>query len=181
MQDRSTQTSGAVAGCAHAAAFAADMVGHIASAILVLLTLSIMLGIVLRWIGIDNSWTYDLDTFTLVWSAFAGAAYTALRGRHVTAGIALENLIGRATVLSVLRFVIIGGFLLLFLTSAYWDTMGSYQTAETTIDVDQWPMWVAKASLVVGLAFWFLAELSKFLRAMLGEEMPGDHELPLDE
>jgi TRAP-type C4-dicarboxylate transport system permease small subunit len=181
VQQIRTPTNGAVAGCAHAAGLAADAMGHIASAVLVVLTVSIMLGIALRWVGIDNSWTYDLDTFALVWSAFAGAAYTSLRGRHVTAGIALENMIGRATVLSVLRFAIVGGFLALFFVSAYWDTSGSYQTAETTIDVDQWPVWIAKAALPAGLAFWFLAELAKFLRAMLGEDMPGEHEIPLDE
>ncbi|HEU4660777.1 MAG TPA: TRAP transporter small permease subunit, partial [Pseudolabrys sp.] len=75
-----------------------------ASAILVLLSVGIVLGVVLRWVQLDNSWTYDFDLFTLVWAAFAGAAYTSLRGRHVTAGIAIENIIGRGTLLAVLRF-----------------------------------------------------------------------------
>ena len=166
---------------ADAAAAAADLMGHVAAAILLLLTLGIMLGITLRWVGIDNSWTYDFDLFTLVWAAFAGAAFTALRGRHVTAGIALENVLGRGTVLAVLRFVIVVGFLLMFVVSGFWDTLSSWQTSETTIDVDQWPVVVVKAALPIGLAFWAVAELAKFLRQAAGMPPLESGEVLLDE
>ena len=175
-------SSGTIAGCADAAVAVADAMGHVAAFVLLLLTLGIVLGITLRWVGIDNSWTYDLNTFALVWCAFAGASYTALRGRHVTAGIALENMLGgRGMVLSILRFIVVVGFLLLFLASGYWDTLSSFQSHETTFDVDQWPVWVAKASLPVGIAVWAVAELAKFLRQLAGLPVESGHDVPLDE
>lgn len=148
-----------------ACALVADAAGHGAAFILLLLTLSIVLGITLRWIGIDNSWTYDMDLFTLVWTAFAGAVYTSLRGHHVTAGIALENMIGgRGTILSIIRFVIIVGFLILLTVSGYRQAHVGLLTHKTTLDVSEWPVWVAQASLPVGAALWAVAEAAKFLR-----------------
>jgi C4-dicarboxylate transporter, DctQ subunit len=174
------QGGGVLALCANIAGGIADVLGHVASFVLVLLTLGIVLGITLRWVGIDNSWTYDFDLFMLVWTAFAGAAYTSLRGRHVTAGIAIENVIGRGTLLGLLRFVIVVGFLVLFAISGIWDTLSSYQTNETTIDVDQWPVWIAKAALPIGISIWAVAELAKFLRQVAGLP-PTVHESLLDE
>lgn len=143
----------------------ADAAGHVAAAILVLLSASIILGIVLRWIGINNTWTYDLDLFTLVWLAFVGAVYTSLTGHHVTAGIALENMLGgRGTVLACIRVVIIVGFLILFTASGFHDTQISVVTQETTLDLFRWPVWVAKVSLPIGSALWAVAEIGKFLR-----------------
>lgn len=161
-----------LAALADAGAAVADAVGHLAAFVLLLLTLAIVLGITLRWIGVDNSWTYDLDLFALVWTAFAGAVLTSLRGRHVTAGIALENMIGRGTALAVIRFAIVGTFLVLFAVSGYWAALESWQTQETTIDIAQWPVWVAKAALPAGAALWALAEAAKFLRRLAhpGEE-----------
>ncbi|HZD89439.1 MAG TPA: TRAP transporter small permease [Pseudolabrys sp.] len=171
-----------VAAIGDAAAALVDWLGHAASAVLLMLTVGIVLGISLRWAGIDNSWTYDFDLFTLVGAGFGGAAFTALRGRHVTAGIALENVLGgRGNILSLIRFVIVVGFLILFLTSGYWDTLSSFQTHETTIDVDQWPMWVAKMSLPIGAAGWAIAELAKFLRQLAGVAPAETGELALDE
>jgi TRAP-type C4-dicarboxylate transport system permease small subunit len=179
-QQASTAYARAAAAAGDAVARLADGMGHLASAILVLLALGIILGVVLRWARIDNSWTYDFDLFTLVWAAFAGAAYTSLRGRHVTAGIAIENVIGRGTLLAVLRFVIVVGFLVLLTISGVWDTFSSWQTHETTFDVEQWPMWIAKASLPVGAGFWALAEFAKFLRQMGGVQTQ-ESEVLLDE
>jgi TRAP-type C4-dicarboxylate transport system permease small subunit len=171
------------AALADAGAAIADITGHFGSFVLLLLTLAIVLGISLRWIGVDNSWTYDLDLFTLVWTAFAGAVLTARRNRHITAGIALENILGgRGTVLSVIRFVIVGGFLVLFTASGYWAALESWQTQETTIDIAQWPMWIAKAALPVGTALWALAEAAKFLHRMAplgGDTEPSDTALDL--
>lgn len=157
-------------------ALVADTAGHVAAFVLLLLTLSIVLGITLRWIRIDNSWTYDLDLFTLVWTAFAGAVYTSLRGHHVTAGIALENMLGgRATVLSIIRFVIMVGFLILLTVSGYQQAHVSLLTHKTTLDVSEWPVWIAQASLPVGAALWAVAETAKFLRQMAraGEKRGG--------
>lgn len=187
MQDDSGQQQAATGWSRSAAAggevlaHIADVLGHVASFILLLLTLGIVLGIVLRWTGIDNSWTYDFDIFTLVGASFIGATYTALRGRHVTAGIAIENVIGRGTLLAFLRFIIVVGFLLLLTMSGYWETVSSFQTHETTIDVDQWPMWIAKASLPVGALGWAIAEVAKFLRQLAGLAPVGGEEIGVDE
>lgn len=150
----------------------ADITGHIAAAILILLTLSIVLGVTLRWVGIDNSWTYDLDLFALTWTAFAGAVYTSLHGHHVTAGISLENILGgRGTILSVIRFVIIVSFLVIFTWSGFHLAHSSFVTQETTFDVARWPVWIAKSALPVGAALWAIAETGRFLHIIAGDKV----------
>lgn len=147
----------------------ADAAGHVAAFVLLLLTLAIVLGITLRWIGIDNAWTYDLDLYTLVWVSFIGAVLTARRDRHVTAGIALENIFGgRGTALAIIRAIIIIVFLALFTISGWWAALESWETQETTIDIAQWPVWVAKAALPAGAALWAIAEAAKLLRRFGG-------------
>lgn len=138
---------------------------------MLVLTLAIVLGITLRWGGIDNSWTYDLDLFALVWVAFAGAVLTARRDHHVTAGIALENLLGgRGRLLSVLRFIVVAGFLGLFVISGWRQAQVSWATHETTLDTAQWPVWVAQAALPFGALLWIVAELAKLLTKLSGTD-----------
>lgn len=139
--------------------------GHLAAATLLVLATTIILGIVLRILRIDNYWTYDLDLFSLVWLAFVGAVLTSLREHHVTAGIALENMLGgRGTVLHILRFAIVAAFLVMFAVSGYRQAYSSLITHETTIDVVAWPVWIAKAALPLGAVLWLVAEIHKFLR-----------------
>ena len=139
--------------------------GHLAAAALLVLAATIILGIILRVLRIDNYWTYDLDLFSLVWLAFVGAVLTSLREHHVTAGIALENMLGgRGTVLNILRFAVVTAFLVIFAVSGYRQAYTSFVTHETTIDVVAWPVWIAKAALPLGAVLWLAAEIHKFLR-----------------
>jgi TRAP-type C4-dicarboxylate transport system permease small subunit len=150
----------------------ADGTGHLAAATLLVLTFSIVLGITLRIVHIDNSWTYDLDLFSLAWLAFIGAVLTSLRNHHVTAGIALENLLGgRGTLLSLIRFAIIATFLVVFTISGYRQAYTSFVTHETTLDVVLWPVWVAEAALPVGAVLWLVAEIHKLLRRFTGSDL----------
>ena len=150
----------------------ADGTGHLAAATLLVLTVSIVLGITLRIVHIDNSWTYDLDLFSLAWLAFIGAVLTSLRNHHVTAGIALENFLGgRGTLLSLIRFAIIATFLVVFTISGYRQAYTSFVTHETTLDVVLWPVWVAEAALPVGAALWLVAEIHKLLRRFTGSDL----------
>jgi C4-dicarboxylate transporter, DctQ subunit len=146
----------------------ADGTGHLAGVTLLVLTISIVLGITLRILHIDNSWTFDLDLFSLVWLAFSGAVLTSLRNHHVTAGIALENIFGRGTLLGLLRFGIVAAFLVMFIVSGCRQAVTSFVTHETTLDVVEWPVWVAKAALPVGATFWLIAEVHKLLRRFTG-------------
>lgn len=147
-----------------------DITGHVAAAMLLLLTLSIVAGITLRLFSIDNSWTYDLDLYSLIWLAFLGAVYTARQGQHVSAGIALENILGgRGMILGVIRFAVIAAFLVVFTVSGWQQALNSYQTGETTLDVVQWPVWVAAAALPAGTGLWLLAEISRMLRHFAGQ------------
>jgi TRAP-type C4-dicarboxylate transport system permease small subunit len=144
-----------------------EIVGYVAAALLAILTVSILLGIVMRSTHIDNSWTYDVDLFALVWVAFVGAAFTALREDHVTSGIALENMYPRsAGVMLVLRFVIIAVFLVVFTISGWAQFIDSVQTRETTLDVMSWPVWIATLALPVGTTLWLVAEIHHFLRRL---------------
>jgi TRAP-type C4-dicarboxylate transport system permease small subunit len=157
---------GALAALSRGLGGIAHIGGHIAAVVMVVLAASVMLGIVLRAVGIDNSWTYDLDHFTLIWVAFFGAAFTALRGSHVTAGIALENMFrGRRAlqVMAVVRFIIVAGFLILFIISGYDQTASSFGNHETTLDIVQWPVWIAKTALPVGALAWLIAEIHTLL------------------
>ncbi|MFM2485568.1 TRAP transporter small permease [Celerinatantimonas yamalensis] len=147
-------------GCAQVAKWA----GLVSGTSLILLSVSIIMGIALRVFKLDNSWTYDLDLFCLLWLAFIGAVSTALHGRHVNAGIALEHLIGRGQWLMILRFLIIIGFLIVFALSGYRLTIDSIQTHEITLDVVQWPVWIAEIAIPIGASLWGIAELYKFLR-----------------
>jgi C4-dicarboxylate transporter, DctQ subunit len=147
----------------------ADGTGHFAAATLLVLALSIVLGISLRVVHIDNSWTYDLDLYMLAWLSFIGAVLTSLRDHHVTAGIALENLVGgRGKLLSVVRFAIVATFLVMFTISGFRQAYSSFVTNETTLDVVQWPVWIAKAALPLGAALWLAAEAHKLLRRFTG-------------
>lgn len=147
----------------------AEATGHLAAVTLLVLSFTIILGITLRILRIDNYWTYDLDLFSLVWLSFVGAVLTSLRNHHVTAGIALENMLGgRGTVLTILRFAIVGGFLVMFFISGYRQALTSFFTHETTIDVVEWPVWIAKAALPLGAALWLVAEIHKLLRGFTG-------------
>lgn len=150
----------------------ADAVGTIGTIALLSLSAGLILGIVLRWVGIDNTWTYDLDLFSLVWLAFAGAVLTARRDRHVTAGIALEAVFsGRLRLMfRGIRVAIVVSFLCLFAVSGWWDAMSSLHTHETTIDVVGWPMWVAKIIIPIGTACWAVAEIAKFILRPPGTE-----------
>ena len=145
-----------------------DAVSHLASLSLLFLTAGLLLGIVLRWFAIDNSWTYGFDLISLVWVAFGGAVVAAKFDYHVTAGISLETHFPRLGIaLPLVRFVIVIGFLVLFLISGWQDVSNSYLNHETTYDVTEWPVWVGKAALPVGCLFWAFAEVVKFGRALL--------------
>lgn len=140
-------------------------VGYVSAALLIIMTLSILLGIVMRTMQIDNSWTYDVDLFALIWVAFVGASFTALREEHVTSGIALENAWPRcAGVMLVLRFVIMAAFLVTFTISGLSQFMNSVQTHETTLDVMSWPVWIPHLALPVGTLLWLVFEIHHFLR-----------------
>src|SRR5699024_564354 len=107
------------------------------------------------------------DHFTLVWLAFVGAAYTGYQGAHVTAGISLEHLFGRCVILLVtIRFIIVAGFLVIFIWSGYQQFHSSLSFHETTVDIFQWPVWVSKLALPVGGAAWLVGEIHKLLIAL---------------
>lgn len=149
--------------CHRVTGIIAKLTGIIAALSLLLLTSSIILGISLRQFRIDNSWTYDLDLFCLVWLAFSGAVTTALRRRHVTAGIALENMIGRSRGLIITRFLIIIGFLIVLTFAGFTQAFESWQMHEVTLNVVQWPVWIAEIAIPIGAAIWGITEIHKFL------------------
>lgn len=159
----STPRDHLITGCQYLTGFITKAIGIIAAFSLVTLTVSIILGIGLRLCKIDNAWTYDLDMFCLIWLAFTGAVTAAVNRQHVTAGVSLENLVGKARLLIFLRFVVIFSFLAFMTVSAFSEAMGSFQMQEVTLDVVQWPVWIAKISIPIGTGAWAIAELHAFL------------------
>ncbi|HEX7387731.1 MAG TPA: TRAP transporter small permease subunit [Castellaniella sp.] len=144
------------------------VVGYVSAFLMVVMSLSIILGIVMRTVHIDNSWTYDVDLFSLIWVAFVGASFTALRGEHVTSGVALENMLPRcAGLMLVLRFVIISAFLVVFTISGFEQFLNSVQTHETTLDVMSWPVWIPHLALPVGTILWLAFEIHHFVRGLV--------------
>ncbi len=159
----------ALAGAASVFGWIGRAAGVVAAAITLVLTASVLLGITLRSVSVDNSWTYDLDNFALIWLAFVGAAYTGYRGAHVTSGISLEHLLGRgAVVLVLVRFVLVAGFLAVFAYSGWTQFHSSWMFDEKTLDIAQWPVWVAKLALPVGGVAWLAAEVHKLLAILAG-------------
>jgi TRAP-type C4-dicarboxylate transport system permease small subunit len=145
----------------------ADIAGTGASLALLALTVGIICSIGLRRINIDNEWTYDLVLFSMMWTAMVGAAFTAIRDLHVTAGIALENMTrGRAAaiVLGILRFLIIATFLVLLIGSGYRQAANSLANHKTTLDIPKWPVWIAQAAIPIGGIAWLAAEAAKVLK-----------------
>jgi TRAP-type C4-dicarboxylate transport system permease small subunit len=128
------------------------------------LTVSIMVGIVQRWFGAENTAAYNTSLFALVWTAFIGAAYTALREHHVTAGIALEKWIGHARAFRIARFAIVCAFLVVLVISGYHQAHDSFASHKTTLDLTQWPVWLGETALPVGAILWIVAALAVFLR-----------------
>lgn len=172
---RASRPRGALSSAASALGWVGLAAGVLAGIAMLVLATSVLLGIVLRTVGIDNSWTYDLDHFSLIWLAFTGAAYTGYRGAHVTSGISLENLLGRrAIILVVIRFIIAAGFLAVFTWSGYQQFHSSWLFGEATLDIAQWPVWVAKFALPVGTAAWFVAECHKLLAHLAGTPVSTD-------
>lgn len=175
MENGAGRKAGPLYGLARIGDRLADIVGHLATVALLCLTVGLVLGIVLRWVRIDNSWTYDFDLYSLIWVAFAGAVLTSRYDRHVTSGIALERIFeGRNRIIARwLRVLIVVVFLILFTISGWWDVLSSFQTHEKTIDVVQWPVWIAKAALPFGTACWAIAEIAK---SILRPGADGGHE-----
>lgn len=174
---RSSAPRPVLAGMARVFGIVGLAAGVIAGVITLVLTASVLAGITLRFVSIDNSWTYDLDTFALIWLAFLGAAYTGYRGAHVTSGISLEHLLGRgAIVLMLLRFVIVAGFLGVFVYSGWSQFHSSWLFNEKTLDIAQWPVWVAKLALPVGGAAWLAGECHKLFWHLSGQTL----DIPLD-
>lgn len=168
--DRARRLTGAASVCG----WIGRAAGAIAALITGLLSVSVLLGITLRSISIDNSWTYDLDSFALIWLAFVGAAYTGYRGAHVTSGISLEHLLGRgAIVLVLIRFVLVAGFLGIFMYSGYTQFHASWMSDEKTLDTAQWAVWIAKLALPVGAFAWLAAEIHKLLVGLAGPPAAG--------
>jgi TRAP-type C4-dicarboxylate transport system permease small subunit len=147
----------------------AEIVGYVSAVVMLILVVSITLGIAMRTWHVDNTWTYDVDLFALIWLAFVGAAYTHARGHHVTSGLSPEMLFPRQTTLFIaIRFIIVVGFLAVFTVSGWDQFMNSVQTHETTIDVMSWPAWIATLALPVGTFLWLLAEVRSLLNNLKG-------------
>lgn len=145
-------------------AWVANMAGHFAAVMMVLLTVGIVLDIVLRWFQVENSWAFNLSLFSMAWMAFTGAALTSLRKQHVTAGIALENLLGYGGLVGAIRMVVLCGFLLLLAISGYHQALDSFSTHKVTLDLSRWQVWVGEASVPVGAVLWIFAAIAVFLR-----------------
>lgn len=160
----------ALAGAGSAVGWVGRAAGVLAGATTLVLAGTVLLGLILRGLAIDNAWTNDLGHFGLIWLAFVGAAYTGYCGAHVTSGISLEHLLGRhASLLIVLRLILVIGFLGVFIYSGYSQFHSSWMFSETTLDSAQWPIWLAKLALPVGGLAWIAAELHRLLAVLSGK------------
>ncbi|MGB6008924.1 TRAP transporter small permease [Castellaniella sp.] len=148
-----------------------DVLGHIAAAALIVLTIALTLGVGLRLFRVDSSWTYNIGLFSLMWVAFIGASYCALRDFHVTAGISIEHFIHRGhRVIVALRYVVLLVFLAVFLFSAWNKFLETLLTHQRTVDSLRWELWIAQISAPIGIGGWLLADLGKFIRKMIDPE-----------
>ncbi|MGH8600972.1 MAG: TRAP transporter small permease [Burkholderiales bacterium] len=141
--------------------------GVIAGLALVILSASILYGVTLRMLGIEDIWSFDLDIFVMIWFGMVGAAYTAHLDSHVTAGIALERRWTRAAgTLRILRFILTAIYLLALAFFGVILTWQSFQSHTTTWDLALWPEWVAQAAVPVGALAWLAVILRRLIDAL---------------
>ncbi|UQG62675.1 TRAP transporter small permease (plasmid) [Marinobacter sp. M3C] len=162
---------GLLAGLAVVCFRIADVFGHIASVALVVLTITLTVGAASRWFYVDGSWTYNASLFALMWMTFTGAGFCALREFHVTAGISLENFVGRGhRFIRGIRYFILIIFLAVFFFSAWNKFLETLLTHQTTADLWRWPMWIAQISAPLGVGCWLLADIGKFIESLINPQ-----------
>lgn len=136
----------------------------VASLALVALSASILYGVILRAAKITDTWSYDFDTFVMVWFGMVGAAYTAHLDSHVTAGIALERYWQRAgNLLRLMRFALTSVYLLALVFFGTYLTWQDYTSHSRTFDLAMWPNWVAQFAVPVGALAWLMVSLGRFV------------------
>jgi TRAP-type C4-dicarboxylate transport system permease small subunit len=141
--------------------------GVIAGLALVVLSASILYGVTLRMLGLEDIWSFDLDIFVMIWFGMVGAAYTAHLDSHVTAGIALERRWTRAAgTLRIVRFTLTAIYLLALVLFGVILTWQSFESHTTTWDLALWPEWVAQAAVPVGALAWLIVILSRLVDAL---------------
>lgn len=141
--------------------------GIIAGLALVVLSASILYGVTLRMLGIEDMWSFDLDIFVMIWFGMVGAAYTAHLDSHVSAGIALERRWTQAAgTLRILRFILTAIYLLALTFFGIILTWQAFQAHTTTWDLALWPEWVAQAAVPVGAFAWLAVILSRLVHAL---------------
>lgn len=142
------------------------LAGTVAAVLLLVVAFNTFFGVVARMLDAGPQWGLNLNLFLLEWVAFAGAAWTSMRGRHVTAGIALERYFpSAARPLRIIRFLSLVVFLTALLVTGTLQTYGSLSNGEVTFDVVQWPVWLAQAAIPVGALAWLVAEFAKLIGA----------------
>lgn len=136
----------------------------VASLSLVALSASILYGVVLRAAKITDTWSYDFDTFVMIWFGMVGAAYTAYLDSHVTAGIALERYWVRAAgLLRLMRFALTSVYLLALVYFGAYLSWQDYTSHSRTFDLAMWPNWVAQFAIPVGALAWLAVSLGRFV------------------
>lgn len=136
------------------------LVTFISALSLLLVTGTILASIVIRSFRYDNSWSYDGTLYSLQWLAFVGAAYTAYRGSHITAGIAIENIFPRLSrPIAIIRIAVIAIPLIGFTIIGAQQAFDSFVENEMMLDTLAWPVWISRISIPIGMGFWFLASI----------------------
>lgn len=121
-----------------------------ASMALFLVTVSVVVTVIARYWDIQANWSYTLNSFTAVWLTMLGAAYTAFRRAHVNAGVSLEKFTrGRlATAIRVVRTTLCAAYLLLLVWTGAKQTMDSFAQHTVSGDLQRWPVWIDRKSVV---------------------------------
>lgn len=95
--------------------------GYLCAALLVLMTVIVLWEVICGWIKIQANWVNELVKISLVWVAFAGAAYALLTREHMSLTLFRDKFKGKAfkivmiiidaLVLFVVTLIAIGGFI----------------------------------------------------------------------
>jgi len=136
----------------------AGVAGVIAGVALIAMTVAVTYSVIARLLNVNATWPFPLESFASAWFAMAGAAYTAVKGGHVMAGISIARVLpqrGKGIVMEIQR-VTVCAYLLLVLWTGAQATQDAIESHEVTNDLLQWPIWIVRLAIPVGAAAWLL-------------------------
>lgn len=140
----------------------------LAGAGLILLTIVITFGVVMRFVFSDSqNWTDELASYCLLWIVFFGLAYTLKTDGHIRIDFFTDQLPQRTRAVRECATYLIGLVFAALLFFGCWTTVQNFIRRDThsTSGLDI-PLYLPATALLIGSAAFGLAMLARALQAV---------------